>query len=254
MGVTLDLGVSESTVVFRGNSIEFPAGEKIEVEKLKKIKKREVCIVRGGELERVAVFAGGKYYQLVSVGPADAPTLEISGTHMHRIKNITPWQDSTQKVRALRVFRGAKVLDIGTGLGYTAILSAKFGASLVLTIEKDEHVLRMAEVNPWSRGLADERISIALADAAELVGELDGSSFDRILHDPPRFFLAGELYGLEFYRQLFKVLRSGGRLFHYVGAPGERRRKHIAGGVSKRLKEAGFTRPKRRLLGLVVEK
>ncbi len=58
---------------------------------------------------------------------------------------------------------------------------------------------------------------------------------------PPRFALAGELYSLTFYRELFRVLRRGGVLFHYVGAPGSKYRgKDLQKGVMERLKEAGF--------------
>ena len=44
-------------------------------------------------------------------------------------------------------------------------------------------------------------------------------SFGAVLHDPPRFGLAGELYSQAFYDELARVLRPGGRLFHYTGTP-----------------------------------
>ena len=40
-----------------------------------------------------------------------------------------------------------------------------------------------------------------------------------MLHDPPRFGIAGELYSQVFYDHFARVLRRGGRLFHYTGAP-----------------------------------
>ena len=42
---------------------------------------------------------------------------------------------------------------------------------------------------------------------------------DAVLHDPPRFGIAGELYSQSFYDQLARVLRPRGRLFHYTGTP-----------------------------------
>lgn len=39
------------------------------------------------------------------------------------------------------------------------------------------------------------------------------------MHNPPRFSIAGELYGLDFYRALYRVLRRDGKLFHYTGEP-----------------------------------
>jgi len=60
------------------------------------------------------------------------------------------------------------------------------------------------------------------------------------LHDPPRFSLAGELYSLAFYQKLFRVLRHGGKLFHYTGKPGAHSGKNMAKGFKQRLVEAGF--------------
>jgi predicted methyltransferase len=173
---------------------------------------------------------------------------------LHRVKGITPWEDTLEKVRAARVFRGAKVLDVCTGLGYTAIASLDYGASSVVTVERDENVLAVAAVNPWSRRLADPRVKIALADAADFVRELPDASFDRVVHDPPRLALAGELYGLDFYRELYRVLKPGGVLFHYVGEPGRARGLNIAGGVSGRLKRAGFEVLGRKAMGVVARK
>jgi hypothetical protein len=252
--LSLDLGISQSVVSFENRRVRFPDGSTVELNSLKRVRERDVYTIGRNEFEKVAFFSENRYYQLTSTGPKNAPTIGISGIHMHRIKGITPWKDSLEKVRAVGIFRGAKVLDIGTGLGYTAILSVKLGASSVLTIENDENVLQVAKVNPWSRKLADERITIVLGDASEVVNGLEDSSFHRIIHDPPRFSLAGELYSSEFYRQLFRVLKRAGNLFHYVGEPGKRRRKHMMGGVSKRLKEAGFVKPRRRAFGLIVEK
>ena len=45
------------------------------------------------------------------------------------------------------------------------------------------------------------------------------NSVGGILHDPPRFGIAGELYSQSFYDQLARVLERKGRLFHYTGTP-----------------------------------
>jgi len=61
------------------------------------------------------------------------------------------------------------------------------------------------------------------------------------LHDPPRFGLAGELYSQAFYDHLARVLRPGGRLFHYTGAPNRlTSNRDVPNEVSKRLRLAGF--------------
>jgi predicted methyltransferase len=54
--------------------------------------------------------------------------------------------------------------------------------------------------------------------------------------------LAGDLYAGEFYRHLFRVLRRGGRLFHYIGNLESKHGHRVAPGVVRRLKDAGFAR------------
>ncbi|HHI00479.1 MAG TPA: SAM-dependent methyltransferase, partial [Thermococcus litoralis] len=84
-----------------------------------------------------------------------------------------------------------------------------------------------------------------------------GGSFDAIIHDPPRFSLAGQLYSEEFYAELFRILKPKGRLFHYVGNPGKKyRRKDLQRGVMERLRNVGFRKIKRveEALGVVALK
>ena len=56
------------------------------------------------------------------------------------------------------------------------------------------------------------------------------------------FNLAGELYGLDFYRECRRVLRGRGRLFHYIGNPESKSGATVTRGVVRRLQEAGFRR------------
>jgi len=241
--ITLDLGLSSSQVRLE-NDHAIIQGNVVKNDQLREIADNDdfVYIVENNLLRRVAFFSKGKFYKLKAVGENVSPTLEISGIHMHRIEGITPWEDSIQKVKSIKVSYGERVLDICTGLGYTAILSTKYGAKEVITIEKDENVLKIAEYNPWSRDLENEqKIQIILGDATKVIQELEQNYFDKVIHDPPRFALAGELYSLSFYKEVFRVLRKKGKMFHYTGSPGERfRRKEIVKGVARRLREAGF--------------
>ncbi|MHA2358284.1 MAG: class I SAM-dependent methyltransferase, partial [Candidatus Heimdallarchaeaceae archaeon] len=76
---------------------------------------------------------------------------------------------------------------------------------------------------------------------SEAIRSLKADSFDVILHDPPRFSFAGELYSEEFYKELYRVLRKDGRLLHYVGKPGSKYRgKDFVKGVHNRLSNVGF--------------
>ena len=186
-------------------------------------------------------FFKNHFYKLVEIG--NAITLEIDGVRMHQTKNKTPLQDASDKVRTLGVTKNSVVLDVCTGLGYSALASVKAGARKVYTIEKDESVLKIAKQNPASSELfSDSRIEIINKDANEAVLDFQDGFFDFILHDPPRLSFAGELYSLEFYRQLHRILKKGGKLFHYTGTPGAARGKNIPKGVKQRLSEAGFER------------
>ena len=126
--------------------------------------------------------------------------------------------------------------------GYTALAMATH-ATHVTTVELDPAVHAIIRQNPWSWALfALPTITPLIGDIGELIEALEDDGFDAILHDPPMFSLAGELYSLSFYRQLYRVLRRGGRLFHYIGNPESRSGATVTRGVVKRLGEAGFRR------------
>ena len=181
-----------------------------------------------------------------------APALEVDGVLMHRIEGVTPDRDAAMKVKAIGV-RFGRVLDICTGLGYSAIAAAR-RADFVVTVEFDPGVLATARKNPASHELFNtSHLHPVLADANELVLGIPSGYFGWVLHDPPRFSRAGELYGAPFYTELYRVLKFGGKLFHYVGAPGSKYRgKSYMKGVVKRLNEVGFrTRIEERLQGVI---
>jgi predicted methyltransferase len=180
-----------------------------------------------------------KFYKLVHTNTW--PTLEISGIHMHRIKEVDPKTDSELKLKALGRIYGT-VLDICTGLGYTAILAARRkSVKKVVTIEKDENVLKIAKQNEFSKELFENpKIEIIVGDAFEEIKKFEDESFDFIIHDPPRISLAPELYSFKFYLELARVLRKKGKLFHYVGEPGKFSRKNFMKGIIKRILLAGF--------------
>jgi len=240
---SLDLGLSVCRVRVDGGLAFLPGGVSVDVGLLREFAGRcdgSVCVVEGGGVRLLEEWnpAEGAYYKLRCVAEGSAPTLQVNGVYMHRVLGMTPWEDSRRKVRVLGVKPGDRVLDICTGLGYTAIHALRRRAR-VTSIERSETVLRFAEYNPWSREL--EGAVLIRGDAFEVVRNFEDASFDRVLHDPPRFGLAGELYSQEFYGELFRVLKPGGALFHYVGSPGQLiRGKDLAKGVAARLEKAGF--------------
>jgi predicted methyltransferase len=158
---------------------------------------------------------------------------------MHRVKGTDPRSAALAMVKAIAPVRG-HVLDTATGLGYTAIEAAKT-ADHVTTIELDPVAQDMARLNPWSRELFDNpTITQVMGDSLEVIQTFAPGTFSCIMHDPPTVSLAGDLYSGEFYRHACRVLKSNGRMFHYVGDPETRSGASTTKGVVKRLKEAGF--------------
>lgn len=237
---TLDLGLSTTYVCVESGLLRINS-KCFLLEELVPGEVDRVRLVAGSEVYDVVKHTERGFYKLKAVGLNKAPTLEISGIHMHRVTGIDPWSDTLLKVKAAGISRGHVVLDTCMGLGYTAIASLQRGASLVYTFEIDENVVWIAERNPWSRALESERIKRFLGDVTVLISELPDGFFDRVIHDPPRFSRStGDLYSLEFYRELFRVLKPRGVLFHYTGEPRRHGSPSILKGVKRRLEEAGF--------------
>ena len=207
-----------------------------------------------GALQKAAVFSKftQRYYSLMPT--SSAPTMLISGIPMHRTKGITPWQDTKHKLSALGTPYGI-ILDTTTGLGYTAIQASRT-ADMVITIELDPAVLSICRMNPWSQELfKDPRIHHLIGDSVTLMPVFPDGSFDAIIHDPPTFNLAGQLYSKSIYREFHRILKSRGRLFHYIGDPGSRTGASVGRGVVERLQKAGFTvTPRGNAFGVLAKK
>jgi predicted methyltransferase len=240
---SLDLGLTTVEVSLEPGRVAFPDGQWLAWEDLEEIGRSEsVCFLveeNGAvKIQRFSDFLGRFYSLMPTEG---APTLLVSGIPMHRIKGTDPHRDTLAKVRTIAPISG-HVLDTCTGLGYTAIEAART-AERVVTIELDPDVLAVARLNPWSRALFENpRIQQIVGDSFEEIQDFEDESFSRILHDPPTFSLAGELYSGKFYRHLFRVLRPKGRMFHYIGDAGSRSGRNVTKGVVRRLQEAGFKR------------
>lgn len=255
--VSLDLGRTAAEAVVVREGVRLPGGELVPWATIEAIAASEngCFVVETGEAERIGVFSELTNRAYTLMPTTGAPTMLVSGIPMHRIKGTDPYQDTLEKIQTIRPIRG-QVLDTATGLGYTAIETAQ-SAERVITVELDPAVLEIARLNPWSRGLFENpRIRQLVGDSFDVVQEFEDGQFARIIHDPPALPLAGRLYAGEFYAQLFRVLRRGGRLFHYVGNPESKSARSVTRGVVLRLQEAGFTGIARRprAFGLVARK
>ncbi|GBC69267.1 Polyamine aminopropyltransferase [archaeon HR01] len=192
-----------------------------------------------GDRPRKLAFYAGKFYRLIQPAWGHAPTLEIDGIGMHRTAGVYPEEDARSKVWLLGNLADKKVLDICTGLGYTATEAIRRGARKVITVETDPNVLEMCSYNPWSRQIFTESVEIVLSDAKAFLEKCD-EKFDAVILDPPTIRMAGELYSSEFYSLLAAIIREGGMLVHYVGEPGRVRGRRLYVGVMNRLRKAGF--------------
>ena len=246
LAASFDLGLSTEPVAFHDGVAEV-RGIALARAGLEKIAgdDRKCFEIVAGVPRPIAVFSETTGWVRTLLPTADAPTTLVAGFPMHRTVRTTPLADTRAKVKCLGARRG-RVLDTATGLGYTAIELARVGFEVV-TVELDPAAIDLARRNPWSAPLFRcERIRLVQGDVARIVGSFADGEFAAVLHDPPTLQLAGELYSAAFYRQLRRILKPGGRLFHYAGDPASRSGARTTGGVIRRLAEAGFENVRRR--------
>lgn len=242
---SLDLGMSVVTVRLEGEKAVFPNQHPLTRTDLQPILENELSCFQliDNQLEKVQFFseALNRFYSLMPT--ASAPTMLVSGTPMHRIKNTNPYKDTQMKIKAIQPATGP-ILDTTMGLGYTASMAAETAES-VTTIELDPTVVEVCRANPWSQQLFhNSKISRHVGDAFDVIETLEDQAYSRVVHDPPMFKLAGHLYSTEFYEETYRVLKGKGRLFHYIGDPKSKSGRVVTKGVIKRLQDAGFRRIK----------
>ena len=207
-----------------------------------KLKDRTIYWWDGDEFAPVSRYAG----KLIKLVPSewDVPTFEIDGIKMLPTAKQSPLYDARRKV-ALVEPQGKRVLDTCGGMGYFAACCLEAGAVSIHSFEKSPEVLWLRTLNPWSpdpeAAHNGGRLQLAQGDVSREIENLADASVDALLHDPPRFGIAGELYSQAFYGQLARVLRKGGRMFHYTGTPNKLTSgRDVPREVATRLEKAGF--------------
>lgn len=208
---------------------------------LESCKDRTIYFWTGTAFEPAARFTTS----FVKLVPTDwgPPTFEIDGIKMLRTEHLSPYVDAQRKVALIRP-RDKLILDTCGGLGYFASCCLVSGARRVLSYEKNADVMWLRTLNPWSPQASSDaghRLRLAQEDITNGIALLPDESVDAILHDPPRFGIAGELYSAAFYEQLARVLRRKGTLFHYTGFPNTLTSgRDVPREVARRLHHAGF--------------
>ncbi|HEY2399876.1 MAG TPA: hypothetical protein VGI23_05940 [Steroidobacteraceae bacterium] len=233
---------------------------------LQACKDRTIYYWAGREFAPVARYTNS----LIKLVPTQwgAPTFEIDGIKMLPTAKVSPHEDAQRKVGLIRP-RGKVILDTCGGLGYFAAWCLQGQAAKVLSYEKNPDVIWLRSLNPWSPAAAAELgsrasgagaalnagpalpaappppgggLTLVRGDVAVEIGSLPDRSFDAVLHDPPRFGIAGELYSQVFYDHLARVLKPRGVLFHYTGTPNKLTTgRDVPKEVATRLRQAGFS-------------
>ena len=257
VSVSLDLGLSTVQLPIDAQGLQLPDGNLLKWGDLEEIaNSTSSCyVIEDGAPDAIQYYSEATE-RVYSLYPTNgAPTMLVSGIPMHRIKDTDPHQDTLEKIRAIKPVVG-QVLDTATGLGYTAIEAART-AEHVTTVELDPAALKVCRRNPWSQELFDTpKISQVIGDSFDVVAEMEAGRFTRVIHDPPTFSLAGDLYSAEFYRELYRVMRNRSQLFHYIGDPESKSGRSITAGVMRRLEQSGFRQVRRapRAFGVVAVK
>lgn len=208
---------------------------------LESCKERTIYYWNDGTFQPVSRFGTS----LIKLVPTQwgAPTFEIDGIKMLPTAQLSPFADAQHKVGLIQP-RGKTILDTCGGLGYFAAWCLQGEAARIVSFEKNPDVVWLRSLNPWSpqpAAVGGDRLQLTQGDVAEHIGTLANESMDAVLHDPPRFGIAGELYSQAFYDQLARVLRRRGKLFHYTGTPNKLTTgRDVPHEVSQRLQRAGF--------------
>ncbi|MCD6416137.1 MAG: hypothetical protein J7M08_05515 [Planctomycetes bacterium] len=247
--ISPDLGKTTGLATAHPAYVALPDGQEVSKDALAdSFSDPEDCIeIRQGTPSKIYFYdeERRKYYKLFQSAAGRPPTIVINGATMHSIVDMDPWEGAERKVAAVPA-RGGQCWDTCCGLGYSAQLLAAGPFDHVLSTEVDPNVLAVAALNPWSEGLFSRaNIELLHADLLEFVEDCPERRFACVFHDPPTIYQAGDLYSRRLYEALRRVLRPGGLLYHYVGAPGQRLGRDLAGGVMRRLHDAGFCETRR---------
>ncbi|MBS3176160.1 methyltransferase domain-containing protein [Candidatus Woesearchaeota archaeon] len=236
--ISLDLGISQTEIEIKEGIVNIQ-NEKIPLKNFEKVKEKTCYTLIDNTLQPIALFSqeSNFYYKLIPT--EDWPTFTISSTPMHRHTRISPKVHAQLQVKEIFPVKGC-VLDTCCGLGYTAILAAKY-AEKVYTFEIDPYVVELAKCNPYSQELFNnKKILLEQKDSCESIVNFKNNFFDRIIHDPPTFTYAPQLYEKKFHAELYRVLKKDGILYHYCPTPQKTKGNLLYPRIIRQLREVGF--------------
>ncbi len=174
---------------------------------------------------------------------------EVLKEHYHSISGAL--EEAFEKhVKPLQIKNGMKILDFCFGLGYNSIAAVYEHKDLEITaLENDLQILRLIteievpekirKIHETFSSLADKRkitdeegnsINLILGDAAKTIKDLPSAYYHRVFFDPFSPGKQPELWSLEIFQELYRVLKRNGMLSTYS----------CAGWIRKNMKQAGF--------------
>ena len=244
--LSIDLGKSETAATFAEDftRLSFGTRGELRLDKLRKLNDQTIYFVdENGMLAPLHFFSEEtqRVYKLIPT--SDWPSFTISSTPMHQITFSSPRADTEAKVGLLgSASPKIRCLDTCFGMGYSAAEASKYFEQ-VISYEIDPNVIELARCNPYSREIFENtKIDLRIGDVFAEIRSLDPLSCSAITHDPPTFRYAPDLYSLDFYIELYRVLDERGLLFHYCPRPQiKKKQRDFTKEVKKRLLDAGFT-------------
>lgn len=228
--ISLDLGISKSIVKLSKNEIILP--DKTTVQPIKIKPKDKTCyLIENNKFVKLQFFSEktNKLYKLIPT--SNKPILKISATSMHKKPFI-------EKIKNLQL--KGKILDSGSGLGYTAIAASQ-SANQIITIEWDPNVILIAKLNPYSQKLyTNKNITQINADLTKEIKKYKNNEFDNIILDAGTVNQSGDFFSTKNYEQIYRVLKQGGKIFHYLPQSGIKHGRDYISEIILRFKRIGF--------------
>lgn len=236
--ISLDLGISKQHAAIESGKLLI--GEhQVEIPKIRD-DDNGCYLLQHGKLAKVQFFSEvtNCFYKLIPT--SYRPILQVSGTGMHKLEFVTRIEREKLKGR---------ILDAGTGLGYTAIAASKT-ADEVTTIELDETVVHITTLNPYSQELfTAKNIKRVEGDVTIEIKRFNGSEFDTIIFDAGTPKSSGEFFSLANYKEAYRVLKKGGKLYHYLPRHHIQRGRDFGLEAINIMKKAGFKLAERNIEG-----
>jgi len=235
--ISLDLGKTQTSVTIEKKDIVI-GNITIPKKQLEKVKEKLVYVSIDGKLKAVSFFSDETNLFYSMKPTKDWPTFLLSSTPMHRYAQISPKEDAQLRMKVLKPISG-KILDTCCGFGYCAILASEHG--IVDTYERDSNVLRLAQFNPYSAELfSSKNITLHEQDFLEVLPTIPNKTYDVLIHDPPTPKLSPDMYSVECYEQLYRILKRKAKAYFYAPAPQKQAGREYHLEMLRRLKKAGF--------------